>query len=304
MKFLISGGTGLIGKKLTQYLIDKGHSVNILTRNKTLNSINHHIKYYFWDPSNFKIDSNSIDNVDVIINLAGKNVFSFWSKKTKKEILESRLNSVTTLIKLLKENSNTVKHFISSSATGIYANNINEIQDEFSEIKNQSFLANVVTKWEKKVDELSELNMLVSKVRIGIVLSVDGGFLEKQILFNNLRFRPLINRGKQNISWIHIDDVVRIFYFLVKNSLGGVYNATSPNFSTNLELTSKIENLRKKYLINFSTPSLFASIPFKILRIGDFFKEVVMFNSKVIPKKLLDKGFVFKFESLKKIMTF
>ena len=304
MKFLISGGTGLIGKKLTQYLIDKGHSVNILTRNKTLNSINHHIKYYFWDPSNFKIDSNSIDNVDVIINLAGKNVFSFWSKKTKKEILESRLNSVTTLIKLLKENSNTVKHFISSSATGIYANNIKEIQDEFSEIKNQSFLANVVTKWEKKVDELSELNMLVSKVRIGIVLSVDGGFLEKQILFNNLKFRPLINKGKQNISWIHIDDVVRIFYFLVENSLGGVYNATSPNFSTNLELTDKIENLRKKYLINISTPSLFASIPFKILGIGDFFKEVVMFNSKVIPKKLVDKGFVFKFESLKKIMTF
>ena len=159
-------------------------------------------------------------------------------------------------------------------------------------------------KWEKKVDELSELNMKVSKVRIGIVLSVDGGFLEKQILFNNLRFRPLINKGKQNISWIHIDDVVRIFYFLVENSLEGVYNATSPNFSTNLELTDKIENLRKKYLINISTPSLFASIPFKILRIGDFFKEVVMFNSKVIPKKLVDKGFVFKFESLKKIMTF
>ena len=155
-----------------------------------------------------------------------------------------------------------------------------------------------------KRDELSELNMKVSKVRIGIVLSVYGGFLEKQILFNNLRFRPLINKGKQNISWIHIDDVVRIFYFLVENSLEGVYNATSPNFSTNLELTDKIENLRKKYLINISTPSLFASIPFKILRIGDFFKEVVMFNSKVIPKKLVDKGFVFKFESLKKIMTF
>lgn len=304
MKFLISGGTGLIGKRLTQYLIDKGHSVNILSRNKTLDSLNHHLKYYFWDPTNFKIDRDCVDSVDVIINLAGKNIFSFWSKKTKKEILESRLNSVATLIKLLKENRNTVKHFISSSATGIYANKIKEIQDEFSEIKNQSFLANVVMKWEKKVDELNELNIIVSKVRIGIVLSVDGGFLEKQILFNNLRFRPLINSGKQNISWIHIDDVVRIFYFLVKNSLGGVYNATSPNFSTNLELTDKIENLRKKYLINFSTPSLFASIPFKILRIGDFFKEVVMFNSKVIPKKLLDKGFVFKFESLKKIMTF
>ena len=75
-------------------------------------------------------------------------------------------------------------------------------------------------------------------------------------------------------------------------------------FSTNLELTDKIENLRKKYLINISIASLIASIPFKIFRIGDFFNEVVMFNSKVIPKKLVDKGFVFKFESLKKIMTF
>lgn len=304
MKFLISGGTGLIGSRLTEYLIERGHSINILTRNKTLKSVNDIKKFYIWDPSNFKIDTNCIENVDVIINLAGKNVFSFWNEKAKKEILESRLNSVTTLIKLLKENDNTVKHFISSSATGIYLNNINEIQDEYSEIKSQSFLANVVQKWEKKVEELSELNILVSKVRIGIVLSVNGGFLEKQILFNNIRFRPLINGGKQNISWIHIDDVVRIFYFLVENSLGGVYNATSPHFSTNLELTDKIEKLGKKYLINISTPSLFASIPFKILGIGDFFKEVVMFNSKVIPKKLLDKGFVFKFESLKKIMTF
>jgi len=304
MKFLISGGTGLIGSRLTEYLIERGHSINILTRNKTLKSVNDIKKFYIWDPSNFKIDTNCIENVDVIINLAGKNVFSFWNEKAKKEILESRLNSVTTLIKLLKENDNTVKHFISSSATGIYLNNINEIQDEYSEIKSQSFLANVVQKWEKKVEELSELNILVSKVRIGIVLSVNGGFLEKQILFNNIRFRPLINGGKQNISWIHIDDVVRIFYFLVENSLGGVYNATSPHFSTNLELTDKIEKLGKKYLINISTPSLFASIPFKILGIGDFFNEVVMFNSKVIPKKLLDKGFVFKFESLKKIMTF
>ena len=304
MKFLISGGTGLIGSRLTEYLIERGHSINILTRNKTLKSVNDIKKFYIWDPSNFKIDTNCIENVDVIINLAGKNVFSFWNKKAKKEILESRLNSVTTLIKLLKENDNTVKHFISSSATGVYLNNINEIQDEYSEIKSQSFLANVVQKWEKKVEELSELNILVSKVRIGIVLSVNGGFLEKQILFNNIRFRPLINGGKQNISWIHIDDVVRIFYFLVENSLGGVYNATSPHFSTNLELTDKIEKLGKKYLINISTPSLFASIPFKILGIGDFFNEVVMFNSKVIPKKLLDKGFVFKFESLKKIMTF
>ena len=304
MKFLISGGTGLIGSRLTEYLIERGHSINILTRNKTLKSVNDIKKFYFWDPSNFKIDTNCIENVDVIINLAGKNVFSFWNEKAKKEILESRLNSVTTLIKLLKENDNTVKHFISSSATGIYLNNINEIQDEYSEIKSQSFLANVVQKWEKKVEELSELNILVSKVRIGIVLSVNGGFLEKQILFNNIRFRPLINGGKQNISWIHIDDVVRIFYFLVENSLGGVYNATSPHFSTNLELTDKIEKLGKKYLINITTPSLFASIPFKILGMGDFFNEVVMFNSKVIPKKLLDKGFVFKFESLKKIMTF
>ena len=304
MKFLISGGTGLIGSRLTEYLIERGHSINILTRNKTLKSVNDIKKFYIWDPSNFKIDTNCIENVDVIINLAGKNVFSFWNEKAKKEILESRLNSVTTLIKLLKENDNTVKHFISSSATGVYLNNINEIQDEYSEIKSQSFLANVVQKWEKKVEELSELNILVSKVRIGIVLSVNGGFLEKQILFNNIRFRPLINGGKQNISWIHIDDVVRIFYFLVENSLGGVYNATSPHFSTNLELTDKIEKLGKKYLINISTPSLFASIPFKILGIGDFFNEVVMFNSKVIPKKLLDKGFVFKFESLKKIMTF
>ena len=118
-----------------------------------------------------------------------------------------------------------------------------------------------------------------------------------------MRVNPTIDNGSQWQSWIHMEDLVSAINFIIKNKLDGIFNLVSPNPSLNSQLQSKVISLNKKPLISFSTPSYLAIIPFKILGISDFFNEIILNNKKVYPKKLLENGFVFKFDNLKKIMT-
>ena len=302
MKILIAGGTGFIGKKLYNFFLNNGFYVNILTRNLSSKKNSHKLKYFHWNPAKFEVDYESIVGVNVIINLSGKNVFSFWSKKNRKEILYSRVNSIKTLIKLIK-NNDKLEHFISASAIGIYKNNNSQFQDESSNNDCESFLGNVVKKWEDEIDKLSNSKILISKLRIGIVLSKESGYLEKLILINNLKINPMIDNGSQWQSWIHMDDLIGATNFIIENKLDGIFNLVSPNPSLNSQLQSKVISLNKKPLISFSTPSYLAIIPFKILGISDFFYEIILNNKRVYPRKLLKNGYVFKFDKLKKIMT-
>ena len=303
MRILLTGGTGFIGKKLTQYFLNKGHQINILTRSLKGKSNKKNLKFFKWNPKEKKVDFESIKGVNVIINLSGKNIFSFWSKKNKNEILSSRIDSVKTLNKLIYKNDK-LKHLISASATGIYFNDSFNVQDEFSKTNTKSFLGKVVDNWEMELNKISHKNIILTKLRIGIVFSKHGGFLKKLFFLNYLRVNPLINRGNQWQSWIHIDDLVHATQFIISKKLNGVINLVSPNPCTNQDISLKIIKLYKKPFFSFSIPSIVAKIPFQLIGITDFFNEIIMNNQKVFPKKLIESGFVFKFENLKKIMTF
>ena len=139
MKFLITGGTGLIGSRLTEILITKGHSVNILTR-KAKKSNNSSLKYFIWNPSKSIVDNSCIIDVNVIINLAGSSVFSFWTKATKKQIIKSRLDSLSIIFDLLKNKKHNVKRIISASAIGIYPNDDSILYFEKSDSISNTFL--------------------------------------------------------------------------------------------------------------------------------------------------------------------
>jgi len=303
MKILLTGGTGFIGKKLTQYFLNNGHQINILTRNLKGKNNKKNLKFFKWNPKEKKVDFESIEGVNVIINLSGKNIFSFWSKKNKNEILSSRIDSVKTLNRLIYKNDK-LKHVISASATGIYFNDSSNVQDEFSKTNTKSFLGKVVDNWEMELNKISHKDIILTKLRIGIVFSKDGGFLKKLLFLNYLRVNPLISRGNQWQSWIHIDDLVHATQFIISKKLNGVINLVSPNPCTNQDISLKIIKLYKKPFFSFSIPSYIAKIPFQLIGISDFFNEIIMNNQKVFPKKLIESGFVFKFENLKKIMTF
>lgn len=303
MKILLTGGTGFIGKKLVKYFLNKGYQINILTRNLKGRNNKKNLKFFKWNPKQKMVDFESIKGVNVIINLSGKNIFSFWSKKNKNEILSSRIDSIKTLNKLIFKNDK-LEHIISASATGIYFKDSFNIQDEFSKINSKSFLGKVVHNWEMEIDKISNGNIVLTKLRIGIVFSKDGGFLKKLFFLNGLRINPLIDRGNQWQSWIHIDDLVRATQFIINKKLNGVINLVSPNPCTNHDISLKIIKLNKQPFFSFSIPSFLARAPFKFIGITQFFNEIIMNNQKVFPKKLIDSGFVFKFENLKKIVTF
>ena len=303
MKILLTGGTGFIGKKLVKYFLNKGYQINILTRNLKGRNNKKNLKFFKWNPKQKMVDFESIKGVNVIINLSGKNIFSFWSKKNKNEILSSRIDSIKTLNKLIFKNDK-LEHIISASATGIYFKDSFNIQDEFSKINSKSFLGKVVHNWEMEIDKISNGNIVLTKLRIGIVFSKDGGFLKKLFFLNGLRINPLIDRGNQWQSWIHIDDLVSATQYIINKKLNGVINLVSPNPCTNHDISLKIIKLNKQPFFSFSIPSFLARAPFKFIGITQFFNEIIMNNQKVFPKKLIDSGFVFKFENLKKIVTF
>ncbi len=301
MKFLISGGTGLIGTRLTSHLIDNGHSINILSR-RYRKSNNSRIQYFIWKPSEKVIDKSSIKGVDVVINLAGSSVFSIWTNKNKKKILNSRIDSLSTLYQVIKrEKTHNVSHFISASAIGIYPNSKTQEYDESYQSKEGSFLTNVVREWERKVKEFNKLNLRITTLRIGLVLSKDGGILKKLIQINKLRISNVIDGGKQCQSWIHIDDLVNIFYHAIENKLEGIYNAVSPNPSTFLKLQELVSKLSHRSIFNFNIPKSVVIIPFKLIGILDFYFDVIASDKNISSKKIVNSGYDFNYPSLEKI---
>jgi len=301
MKFLISGGTGLIGSKLTSHLIDNGHSVNILSR-RYRKSNNPRIEYFIWKPSEKVIDKSSIKGVDVVINLAGSSVFSLWTNKNKKKILNSRIDSLSTLYQIIKrEKNHNVSQVISASAIGIYPNSKTLKYDESFQSKEGLFLTHVVREWEKKVKEFNKLNIRVTTFRIGLVLSKEGGILKKLIQINKLRISNVIDAGDQCQSWIHIDDLVNIFYHVIQNKLEGTYNAVSPNPSTFLEFQELASKLSYKPLLNFSIPKSLLIIPFKLIGVLDFYYDIIASDKNVSASKIVKSGYHFNYPTLGKI---
>lgn len=301
MRVLITGATGLIGTELVSLLLQNGISVNYLTtsKNKIVNELNYN--GFYWSPEQGIIDENCLMGVDSIINLAGANISKRWTNTYKQEIIESRLLSSALLFKAIKNNPNQVKQIVSASGTSIYPNSDTVIFDENSTLVNPSFLGNVVIKWEESTDKFASMGLKVCKLRTGIVLSTKGGALVEMLKTIKLGLGSSFGSGKQIQSWIHIHDIAALYYFAIKNDLDGVYNAVSPNPVTNEELTFTIAKVLKK-------PLFMPNIPKFVMKLilGEM-HELLFENRNLSAKKIIDKGFIFKYktidEALKNILT-
>ncbi len=292
MKVLITGATGLIGTELVSLLLQNGISVNYLTtsKNKIVNELNYN--GFYWSPEKGIIDENCLLGVDSIINLAGANISKRWTNSYKQEIIESRLLSSALLFKAIKNNPNQVKQIVSASGTSIYPNSDTIIYDEKSTQVNPSFLGNVVIKWEESTDKFTSLGLKVCKLRTGIVLSTKGGALVEMLKTIKLGLGSFFGSGKQVQTWIHIHDIAALYYFAIKNNLEGVYNAVSPNPVSNQELTVVIAKVLKKPLFMPNIPKFMMS-----LFLGEM-HELLFENRNISAKKIIDKGFVFKYKTI------
>ncbi len=292
MKVLITGATGLIGTELVSLLLQNGISVNYLTtsKKKIVNELNYN--GFYWSPEQGLIDENCLIGVDSIINLAGANIAKRWTNSYKQEIIESRLLSSALLFKALKNNTNQVKQIVSASGTSIYPNSNTIIYDENSTQVNDSFLGNVVAKWEESTDKFASLGLKVCKLRTGIVLSTNGGALVEMLKTIKLGLGSAFGTGKQIQSWIHIHDIVALYLFAIKNDLEGVYNAVSPSPVTNEELTFTIAKVLKKPLFMPNIPKFVMK-----LMLGEM-HELLFENRNLSAKKIEEKGFEFKYKTI------
>lgn len=291
MRFLITGATGMIGSKLVEQCHDLGIAVNYLTTSREKITKADDYKGFYWNPQEGKLDSACFHEVDAIINLVGANVAKRWTPKYKKEIIESRTKSASLLINKLKNIDHSVGYVVSASAIGIYRNSLTKLhtEDEDEQFLNQTFIGHVVEEWENAVDGFSELGIPVGKLRIGLVLSEKGGALEKMIKPINYCVGAPLGSGKQWQSWIHVEDLVNLFIYAVKQQFVGVYNAVAPNPVTNEELTKCIAKKVDKPLWLPNVPSFALR-----LMLGEM-ATIVLASQLVSSKKVSEAGFQFKY---------
>jgi len=294
---LITGGTGLIGKHLSHLLVQKGYNVIILTRN--IPQQNHPaISYAKWNISDNTIDKDAIAKADYIIHLAGAGVADErWTDNRKQEIIVSRVKSSELIIKTLKKNAHHVKAILSASAIGWYGPDNNQtLKTGFTEdaLPVDDFLGKTCRLWEESIQPVESLGIRLVKLRTGIVLSKEGGaFTEfkKPIKFG---IAGIIDGGEQVVSWIHIEDICRMYWYALQNEqIQGVYNAVAPNPLTNKALTLEIaKQCRGKLFIPVHVPSFVIK-----LMLGEMSIEVLK-SVTVNASKIKSTGFQFMYPTI------
>jgi len=292
---LITGGTGLIGTALTQMLLQKGYAVIILSRSAKIAN-DPFVSFAEWNMEAQTVDVAAIQKADYIIHLAGANVGEKrWTKKRKKEILESRTKSGAVLVKVLKENTHKVKALISASAIGWYGpDNATSKKGGFREDAPayEDFLGGTCLQWEESLKPLATDVRLVH-LRTGIVLGNGGGALPEFKKPLQLGIAAILGGGKQMISWIHVEDLCRMYIYALENNLSGVYNAVAPTHVTNKTLTLALAKaLRGKAYIPIHVPSFILKIV-----LGEMSIEVLK-STTVNCDKIRNTGFKFVYPSL------
>ncbi|SHF48332.1 hypothetical protein SAMN05444483_101282 [Salegentibacter echinorum] len=296
MRVLITGATGLIGSKISNACREKGIDVHYLTTSK--DKIENHPDYkgFYWNPSEGEIDEKAIEGVNIIINLVGASIAERWTDEQKKKIIKSRTETANLLYKCLQENKNEVQHLVSASAIGVYPSSLEKLYTEKDQGVDDSFVGEVVVKWEEAVDNFKDLGIEVAKIRIGLVLAKNGGMLQKLKEPVNFSVGSPLGSGKQWQSWIHIEDIKGIFMYAVENKLTGVYNAVAPNPVTNKEMVNFLASQMGK-------PVWLPNVPKVALKLvlGDM-SRLVLSSQLVSNDKIEEAGYHFQYLNLSKAL--
>lgn len=292
METVLITGKGLVANYLGAQLLAQGYHVKYLSRTASDQT-------YTWNIDKGYIDENAISFADYIIHLAGANISEKrWTAKRKKEIIDSRTKSTQLIFKEVKKQNKKLKAFISASAVGYYGAITSDKIFKEDDPPANDFLGEVCNQWEQAADNFKSLGIRTVKVRIGVVLTEQGGALEKMIPPVKMGIGSAIGAGKQYLPWIHIDDLCSIFIKALEDvKMKGAYNAAAPDFKTNKEFTKTLAQVLNKPFWVPSIPAIIMKIMFGEMAV------ILLEGSRISADKIKGTGFKFKFTDLKNALT-
>lgn len=285
MRVLISGSSGLIGRALTAQLLERGHQITRLVRGGPTADR----PAVYWDPLGQFLDPLPLEGFDAVIHLAGENIASRrWSAEQKERIYRSRVDGTRLLSQTLATLQRKPRVFVCASAVGYYGNRGSEIVDE-SMSAGTGFLAQVARDWEEATRPVQEAHIRTVLLRLGAVLSLDGGMLPRLVGLFRWGLGGVIGPGTQYLSWVTLSDVVRAVEFLLtREDLSGPVNVTSPEPVTNRQFTKTLARAVRR-------PALFWIPSFALrLMLGEMADELLLTSIRAVPRKLEQSGFSFE----------
>ena len=290
-KVLITGGSGLIGKRLSFLLASRGYEVRILSRS---NSLKNNYKTFLWNVTEQYINDSAFEGLNHIIHLAGAGIADKrWSEKRKKEIIDSRVVSTNLLYNTVKRLEVPLNSFISASATGFYGSITSETIFKEIDKPAKDFLGKVCSLWERSIFQFNEMKIRTVALRTGIVLSKDGGALKKM----KTPVITALGNGKQYMPWIHIDDLCELYIKAIEDEqFKGAFNAVSSEHISNLSFSKKISKIFNHPFLAIGAPNFILQIVF-----GEM-STIILNGSRISANKIKQAGFKFKFENLEKAL--
>ena len=286
---LVTGGTGLIGKKLCDLLRKKGYKVAILSRNQQTKPNN-----YYWNTETHYIDAKAIVEANYIIHLAGEGIADKrWTEERKRILISSRVETANLLYEKVKDLNPNLKGFISASGIGYYGATTSEKIYKENDAGGNDFVSDICKVWEKAANQFNKINIRTVIFRTGVVLSKEGGALGKLSQPIKLGVGAALGSGEQYIPWIHIDDLCNMYLEAIENKeIAGVYNAVAPEHITNKSLTKIIANKLKK-------PLWLPNIPAFVMKLilGEM-AVIVLEGSRVSSEKIMVTGFKFNYPNI------
>ena len=294
MRVCIAGGSGLIGSNVSSALRSEGHEVWLLTRSKQLGKHQIH-----WDPSTGSIEEGELEGFDAILNLCGENIASGrWTNQLRRKIRDSRISSTALLTSTLAKTKNPPRVFLQASAIGYYGNCGDQMLTEASSAGN-SFLSQVCLDWEQTARDAETLGIRLVRMRIGVVLSREGGALQRMLLPFSLGLGGKLGSGEQYFSWIGEHDLTRAMLFcLFQEKMCGAVNLVAPAPVRNSEFTRTLASKLRR--------PAFLHVPAALLRLllGEMAEELLLASCRVYPEALLEHGFSFEHSELDNALDF
>ena len=294
---LITGGSGMIGKRLSELLIEKGYDVIWLSREKHIKA---DIPRYKWDLLTGKIDKDALEEADVIVHLAGVGIADGkWTEARKRMIVGSRVRSAQLLLEKLREMNTKIDAFVSASAVGYYgAITSDKVFTEDDAHAKGDFLGETCYKWEEQANQFTtELGIRSVSIRTGVVLSKDSELIKKAVLPTKFGLAAPLGKGTQYMNWIHIDDLCEIYIKAIEDeTMTGAYNAVAPEDITNAQFMKGVANVLNK-------PMFFPRVPefvFKLF-LGEA-SQIILEGSRISSQKIQDAGYEFKYKTLRRAL--